>query len=401
MDTIVLIVPAALISGYIGARIKAYLDRAKPLVSVSGCRLSEETELLTSRLKVPDEIEDLTIRDPWIPALRGEVSAAKVHRAITEVREAIRDADIARELVSKKLDSLPTISKGSVDQKIKLVDDITFNTLIDMCITGGFIRGDFSIDLPGDDELTPDKQIIKYAPADDDEDKGGYYLLFGWRDDHLYYKTPRHSAELEPLVKAFCFFHEPTIRKVLQHAKDALTKLIIDGKAAIEKLEQILDAERRVVVEVTITNRGRSTAIFSPWATLHLVGDNAKSLKPLRLVRFENHELPADPVEAKKQTDILIDRPELVKAKDAQFFTVAGRSYSKVTYRSIMSIQEIRSSHPKLLEILDLEVFDCQVKVRRADHGKPVNCWLSSAKIPFGRIAETFPALEANVFEKE
>lgn len=158
----------------------------------------------------------------------------------------------------------------------------------------------------------------------------------------------------------------------------------------VNDLWKILEENRHLVVELSIVNRGRAPAVFTPWAILRLFGAQIAKIPEIQLVRTSQLWKPDDPVHARAQEDILRKINDPLQEEN-RGFVVEGGSAHKITYQSIESVEQIETRIPNIRDILQLELFMSQVAVKRADVHAGKKSWILSSKGKFGRHGEQFP----------
>jgi hypothetical protein len=401
VKALVPVVPTALVSGFVGARIKAHFDRAKPSASISGCRIARGRDLFVSPIDVPAQLTDRLRYLKWVKPLSGTVVAAVLEEELESLRATTARARGAIPFVQEKLRELPSVAVSSPEDKRKFLDRILRRevSIIDASFTGGLVRQDLTLSLPSEAELQTLPRIFEYSEATG-EDNGGFYLDLRTKQYHVIYRRDRsENSKLLPLVKAFSVFHVDSIRAVLEYVLRDLTTLAAHGDALVEEVEKVLDAGRHLIVELSVTNRGRSAAIFSQWALLRLLVEQVGRDSEIPLVRTNPVWKPEDPVQVLAQEEALRALGEPLSAS-REGFVLEGDSAIKLMFRSEEAMHVLERRLPKIRAVFAMDCFPCQAGLRRADRERPKAAWIFTPRATFGVRGEQFPSDEISQMRK-
>lgn len=392
-ESAILIGPTALVSGYVGARIKAYLDRARPTLAVSSCHIATQRDLLSGRVTIDQPLALRLRESPWAHPLRGMVNASDLEMKIDSMKRAIKDARDTLDFLDKKIEQLPQLEDAPAERKRQFLDEITRDEvkIIDASFTGSLVRQEVEPPLPPDTELEKRERVVEYRESD--EDRGGYDINLRLKWYHLCYRDKRDNTRLHPLAKAMSFFDIPYLTAILRHVKADIVQLAAQGDRLVADLEELLQKSRHLVVELSIVNRGRAAAVFTPWAVLRIFGAQVGHVPEIHLARSARLWKPDDPVQAIVQEKSLRKISEPLQEEE-RGFVLEGASTYNVTYHSVESITEIEKRIPNIQDILSLEIFMSQVAVKRADVAHDKKSWILSSNRRFGKHGEVFPEEE-------
>jgi hypothetical protein len=393
-ESATLMAPTALVSAWIGARVTNYLNRAKPQVSITGFRKAKGSDLLDSRIIIPPSLSAKLNENSWTPNLHGKVNAANLMALVNKLEQSRLEAKAAIEFVKNQIDKLPSLQTGTDEQKIAFLVKITDaeQRIVDASLTGALVRQELRFTLPPDEILRTTPQLIEFVERT--EDSGGFSLNLHTRWYNLYYRDKRDNRYLLPAVKAMAYFHIASIRKMLEYALEDITNLAATGDDILCEIRQLIEQIAPFVVEIRITNCGRSAALFTPWALLEVTHPNgATDDIKVELVRALTYWKPDDPVQAAKQQAELIKLPEIPIEQDKYFVVDAGHSV-KMMYRSRLSINKLTAANSNFTDIMGLEILKCQIHLRRADIQNQKGSWIHSPLTTFGTRAELFPRNE-------
>jgi hypothetical protein len=384
---LVTVVITALVSGYIGARIKAFVDRANPTVTIAGCRISEGRDLLTARVDVPLDLRKKLRHSPWAPTFVGPVNAARVARVVERLEESISDARSVLGFLDTKLAQLKSLSNAGAEEKLEFLCDISESgvSVVDSAIVGALVRQELSLQIP--EEIKKQQKIADYVERT--EDPGGFSINLRSKWYNFYYRDNRDNPYLLPGVEAMVYFHAPSLQKLLGHARDQIVKWAAAGSELVRDLAKEVERSQRLVVEVIVTNRGQTPLPLSQWAYLDIRNDNldhAKRIEPVRLSRVTPLWKPEDPILAARQEEVLqeLDIPIL---QEAGGVSVKGADSERIQYQSLETVATIENAGAKLRDVLHLEMFTCRVSLFRMD--QPT--WIRSRDFTFERNALRFP----------
>ncbi len=393
-ESAVLMLPTALVSGYVGARIKSYLNRARPQVSVTGFRIGSGADLTVTTVDIPPALSAKLREYPWTPGLHGTVNAGKLPLIVEKLSQAIDDARRTVTFLRQKLSELPTVAKSDMHAKVRFLNEITEPEyrIIDAALTGALVRQDLRLTLPPDSELEKNEKIVEFVERAGEV--GGYCLNFHTAWYNLCYRDRRDNPFLLPAAKAFAYFWEPAIQELLQHVLNDITQLAATGNDVLAELRNFCHQVTPLIVEVRITNSGRSSMLFSPWAVLEVFHphDRKKDLK-IEFIRSPSFWSPDDPLKAAEQEKLLLESPEIKIDNDTYFVVEPGNS-AKVVYRSQHPVVKLSAKHPDLLQVMKMELFKAKLHVKRGDVRRLRSAWIHSAMTFFGKKAEDFPTSE-------
>lgn len=394
----ILIVPTALAGAYFGARVKVHIDRAKPNISVTGFRVGTGADLIVSRVKIPANLTTMLRANPWAPRLYGEVNAGKLPTLIDKLERSLIDAQTAIAFLQGKISELSVVAQGSANEKIAFLNDITEPEykIIDAAYTGALVRQEIRLSLPPDEELhAKNPHVAEYVERA--EDTGGYSINLQRAWYNLLYRDKRDNPSLLPAVKAIVHFHEPSLRQILDHSLHSITNWAATGVQIVTTMKSLIAQTQPLIVEVRITNSGRSSALFTPWAVLEIISPNMATPDiRVELVRSATYWKPDDPIKAAQQEAILQELPDIRIEKDSYFVVEAGKSV-KMVYRSEKPVNTLKDMHTNLLDIMAMDLFRCQIHLKRADIDRSARTWIHSSMANFGTKAEQFPADEITV----
>ena len=397
LESGILVVPTALVSAYIGARIKGHLDRAKPTVSITGFRTGKGGDLIVSKVKVPSELSQRLRNSRWGADLREEVNAAKLRSVANATERALSDAAVAIAYLDTKLSALPRIASASDDEKIDFLNDLTEpeHRIVDAAFVGALVRQELLLPLPTDEELAKTRKITQYVERTDE--RGGYSVNLRRAWYILCYRDKRDSPYLLPAAKAMVHFHVPSLIKLLEHTRNDLSRFAATGEANLRDIETLLSLSTPLIVEVRITNNGQSSILFTQWALLEVIhpNDEAQNIT-VDFVRSASYWRPNDPLEAAKQEELLVELTDVPIEPDTYFAVEAGQSV-KMVYRSCAPLEELKRKYPKLVGLMGLEVFLCQVHLKRGDIDSAKHAWIHSRLGNFGSKSEQFPTEDKTI----
>jgi hypothetical protein len=383
-----LIVPTALISGYVGTKVKQYLDRAKPEVSVVGCRIPGADDVVGLSINVPSEITDQLRQLAWTGTLYGTVSAAKLKQKVHELEQLASQARRALNVVELALDQLATVASAGKTDKARFVDMLSRLDLpiIHRAFSGGLAREEVTLEL-GSKVLKPEEQVFPFSDHSC-KDGEGYSIDLGLCYYNFVYSQGRSKPLLLPGVHAVCWFHQPSLEKLLKYAREQLLLLLTRGPEMAKGCDQILSEVQPLVVEVSVFNKGSSPALFSPWAVLHLASDNSGINIPL--ISISPTWRPIDPIAAHRHRTRVMELPDLIIDKQ-QSISVSGGTTQRFCYHSTESQKTLETKFRNLEDILALDMFKCQVMVRRLDGNRGSSSWIPSTIGTFGKREQAFP----------
>jgi len=157
------------------------------------------------------------------------------------------------------------------------------------------------------------------------------------------------------------------LRSLLENARDQIVRWAGAGDQLVPKLEAEVRRAQCLVVDVVVTNRGRTPLALSPWARLYLRfsgPDHVDAGRPIKLAGATPLWKPDDPIIAAQQERILqeLDIPIL---QEPGGVSVNGTESVRIQYQSIDTMEVIEKRIPRLREILGLGMFSCSVELYR------------------------------------
>ena len=292
--------------------------------------------------------------------------------------------------LDERISELPKLATAPDATKRHFLDTISDPEvgIIFSAFIGALVRHELVLPLPPEEKLAEMPRVIEYIERE--KDTGGYSLDIHTSWVHLFYRDKLDNPQLLPAAKAFSVFCIPAIQVLLDHSRNDILRWAAGGDELIASLQDILDTRQHLVVDVTVVNRGRSAVLFSPWALLRIVEGDRESAPTICLVRKDPVWQPADPLLAIAQQKALEEIDSKVDEKQTGF-VVEGTSSKSVTYQSEYPLKDLKLEFPKLVDILSMEVFYCQVALKRGDIAKSKGSWVSSGKGRFGKAGECFP----------
>ena len=123
---------------------------------------------------------------------------------------------------------------------------------------------------------------------------------------------------------------------------------------------------------------------------MRLFGASGDIIPEIGLIRTSPLWKPDDPLAAKQQHELLKELDYPIQEPDTGF-VVEGGSTIRLAYRSAMPLADLQQHIPNLTAILNMELFLCQVCLKRADVSNEKKAWVFSPSARFGAQGEHFP----------
>jgi hypothetical protein len=396
MESLLLMAPTAAISGYIGARVKSHLDKAQPHITITMCRKGAASDLIERKITLPDALVNKLHSSPWCEKLGGKVNVAKIFQQHERLQNNSSEAKSAIGMIEDKLKQLASLENADAKSKRAFLDEITTQEMriIDCSYTGALCRQEYALPTVSDDELKKNPKIAEYTP--DDGDRKGFKINLQTKFYNLNHPSKLDNF-LEPLAKAICYFHIPSLEMLLSNVREDLALLVTDGSGLMVELQNLLSEATPLIVEVSIVNRGRSTVTFSSWGVCRLLYNGDFPPLDIPLVRASSYWKPEDPVLAFQQQKILIESNDIIPLDRSNFFSVEAGRGGEMKYRSVDSLDVLEKKFPHLTTLLSTDVFRCQVMLKRADVSTQKKAWIPSQIGRFGSSNNTFPQADLPV----
>ncbi|MCP4538338.1 MAG: hypothetical protein GY832_14470 [Chloroflexi bacterium] len=393
VDALVLIVPSAAVGTYIGNRLRMYLNRAKPDISIAAIRGATKSDFVGLKVSIPPDVSNQFRHDPWAPFIFESVDADKICDYIEAIELRLTQAKDTLEFLEHRIGELPVVGTGTDKEKLAFLDYLANpeHKMIDEVVTASLVRKDLVLPLPSDDEL---EQLPLVAEYRERGKGGGYDINLGNAWYTLTYGAERDNQYLLPAAKAFAYFHEPSLRELLLHTKGSISNLAATGQRSVDGLSKLLEDVRHLIIEVRITNRGMSPVTFTQWALLKIAIPSRKSdAGRVQLVRRPQTTRTADADRQFAGSEADVSSADSTEEREGYF--VVPPNYSiKIVYKSLQTLKSIAGGQLDIESILNLDLFYCTSYLRRGDIEKPKSAWVHSAATRFGLLSERFPSHE-------
>jgi hypothetical protein len=393
-----LVLFTALVSAWMTASIKAYVDRARPVVLITGIRRGRLTDMAGRTVKIPDALAHKLHRSTWTPSLYGDVDVSKVQETADSLRSALAKASGSLAFLDQKILELADMESASAEAKIRYLESLAVPEfmMVDAAITGGLARNELELPLPTDDQLAQCERLVDYVESSEKE--RGYLLNLRSSWYAIHHNYPQDSPRLLPIAKALAYFHLPSIKALMEFAKRSIAELVATHADILREFEELQEAYAPIIVSIRVINRGRSAVVFSAWGLLEVSyrGLGGGSDNSIELVHSQRR---TGLVVARSDTgsEELRTYLEQSNADPDPCYSVAPGASTQVTYRSRFPMGLIMTEAPSLLKAMDLEVFRCRAHIRRADSEQPRRAWVHTTPAVFGVKGEQFPEGEKQV----
>lgn len=399
LETAIVALPVGLIGAYVGAKANSYMQRSKPSLSLTDCRVGSEEDLIGIIVDIPDNVADKVSSSPWIPSFEKRANLGYVLRIKRNLEEKIGESRTTIRFVSDLLSRIDSYASKSTDEKRKLLGEIfkQEHMLIDSVITASLVRGELQPEI--DIESVKKTEVVAPLKINDGEDESGWSANLGSKYYRIQYRDHRDQDQLEPFAIAVSHFYVPYLKSALSYAEQDLLKLVNTGPDLLSELDKIIESGHSLIVEADIVNKGMSPSIFMPHAILRLFGSDNKNID-IELTNLGELSLENDPIKAMQQKNALMRLNEF-KLPEGKKYIVAPGSAIKLRYRSLMTIGNLERKHDNLLGLLNSSLFSCKLAIKRADVDKAKGGWVFSTRAKFGDNTSIFPSHEISELESE